>query len=120
VIRTLLERNWVKVAGHRDVPGRPAIYITTKTFLDYFNLSRLDELPSIEELMQEDGESTETPKQEKTFLPKVGLSDEVTAASSAVLDEADESLVEEPRSDSDALVTNLERNQEMVEEVDHE
>ncbi|MEX1237623.1 MAG: SMC-Scp complex subunit ScpB [Pseudomonadales bacterium] len=50
IIRTLLEREWIRVVGHRDVPGRPAIYATTKTFLDYFNLSSLDELPTLSEI----------------------------------------------------------------------
>ncbi|KTC96616.1 SMC-Scp complex subunit ScpB [Legionella erythra] len=47
MLRTLLEREWVRVAGHRDVPGKPAVYVTTKAFLDYFNLRSLDELPSL-------------------------------------------------------------------------
>ncbi len=50
VIKTLLEREWVKVAGHRDVPGRPAVFATTKHFLDYFNLKSLSELPTLAEL----------------------------------------------------------------------
>lgn len=50
IIRTLLEREWIRVVGHRDVPGRPAIYATTKNFLDYFNLSSLDELPTLAEI----------------------------------------------------------------------
>ncbi|MBZ0332748.1 SMC-Scp complex subunit ScpB [Marinobacter sp. AL4B] len=50
IIRTLLEREWVRVVGHRDVPGRPAMYATTKQFLDYFNLTGLDELPALSEV----------------------------------------------------------------------
>jgi segregation and condensation protein B len=50
ITRTLLEREWVRVVGHRDVPGRPALYATTKQFLDYFGLKTLDELPSLAEL----------------------------------------------------------------------
>ncbi len=50
IMRTLLEREWVRVIGHRDVPGRPALYATTKQFLDYFGLKTLDELPSLSEL----------------------------------------------------------------------
>ncbi|MCP5141790.1 MAG: SMC-Scp complex subunit ScpB [Gammaproteobacteria bacterium] len=50
IIKTLLERDWVRVVGHRDVPGRPAMYATTRQFLDYFNLKALDELPSLAEL----------------------------------------------------------------------
>lgn len=50
IIKTLLERDWVKVVGHRDVPGRPAIYATTKGFLDYFNLKSLEMLPTMAEI----------------------------------------------------------------------
>jgi len=50
IMRLLLEREWVKVVGHRDVPGRPAVYATTKEFLDYFGLKSLAELPSLAEL----------------------------------------------------------------------
>lgn len=50
IIRTLLEREWIRVVGHRDVPGRPAMYATTKTFLDYFNLKNLSELPSLADI----------------------------------------------------------------------
>ena len=49
IMRTLLEREWVRVVGYRDVPGRPATYATTKNFLDYFNLSGLGELPDLSE-----------------------------------------------------------------------
>ena len=47
IVRTLLERDWVKVVGHRDVPGRPAMYASTREFLDYFNLQNLNELPAL-------------------------------------------------------------------------
>lgn len=50
IIRTLLERNWIRVVGFRDVPGKPAIYGTTKEFLDYFGLRRLDDLPPLADL----------------------------------------------------------------------
>ena len=50
IMKTLQEREWVRVVGHRDVPGRPAMYGTSKEFLDYFNLKRLDDLPSLAEL----------------------------------------------------------------------
>lgn len=50
IVRTLLEREWVRVVGHRDVPGRPAMYATTKQFLDYFNLSSLDQMPPLSEV----------------------------------------------------------------------
>lgn len=50
MIRTLLDREWVRIVGHRDVPGKPALYATTKQFLDYFNLATLSDLPSLAEL----------------------------------------------------------------------
>ncbi|MEE4184377.1 MAG: SMC-Scp complex subunit ScpB [Gammaproteobacteria bacterium] len=52
IIRTLLERDWIKVVGHRDVPGKPAIFGTTRFFLDYFGLKRLDDLPPLAELAE--------------------------------------------------------------------
>src|SRR5882672_10169087 len=50
IIRTLLERSWVRVVGHRDVPGKPAMFGTTREFLDYFGLKKLDELPTLAEI----------------------------------------------------------------------
>ena len=50
ILKTLLEREWVKIAGHRDVPGKPAVYVTTNHFLDYFDLASLQELPPLEEV----------------------------------------------------------------------
>jgi segregation and condensation protein B len=50
IMKTLMERDWVKVVGHRDVPGRPSLYATTRQFLDYFNLKNLEELPTLSEI----------------------------------------------------------------------
>ena len=50
IIRTLQEREWIKVLGHKDVPGKPALYGTSREFLDYFNLKSLDDLPSLAEI----------------------------------------------------------------------
>lgn len=50
ITRQLLEREWVRVVGHRDVPGRPAMFGTTKGFLDYFSLKKLDDLPPLADL----------------------------------------------------------------------
>ena len=50
IVRTLMERDWVRVVGHRDVPGRPAMFGTTKSFLDYFGLKKLDDLPPLADL----------------------------------------------------------------------
>jgi segregation and condensation protein B len=50
IIKTMHEREWIRVVGHRDVPGRPAMYATTRSFLDYFNLKTLDQLPALAEI----------------------------------------------------------------------
>jgi segregation and condensation protein B len=50
IVRTLLEREWVRIVGHRDVPGRPEMFGTTKFFLDYFGLQKLDDLPPLADL----------------------------------------------------------------------
>jgi segregation and condensation protein B len=54
IIRTLQEREWIRVVGHRDVPGKPALFGTTKVFLDYFNIKSLDDLPSLAEIRDMD------------------------------------------------------------------
>lgn len=51
IIKTLLERDWIKIAGYRDVPGKPALFATTKAFLDYFNLKSISQLPPLSELV---------------------------------------------------------------------
>src|ERR1700722_12129915 len=53
IIRTVIERNWVRVVGHRDVPGYPELLGTTRDFLDYFSLKSLDELPPLAQLQEE-------------------------------------------------------------------
>ncbi|MAR92392.1 MAG: SMC-Scp complex subunit ScpB [Pseudomonadota bacterium] len=59
ITKTLLEREWIRVVGHRDVPGRPAMYGTTRQFLDYFNLKNLDQLPSLAEIRDLDAINAE-------------------------------------------------------------
>lgn len=54
IIQTLLEREWVRVVAHKEVPGRPGLYGTTKQFLDYFNIKSLNELPTLQEIQELD------------------------------------------------------------------
>jgi segregation and condensation protein B len=54
IIRTLQEREWIRVVGHRDVPGKPALFGTTRAFLDYFDIKSLDDLPSLAEIRDMD------------------------------------------------------------------
>jgi len=68
IIHTLLEREWIRVIAHKEVPGRPALYGTTKQFLDYFNLTSLSELPTLEEIADLDfsNEQTQQEYRERT------------------------------------------------------
>lgn len=59
IMKTLQEREWIRVVGHRDVPGKPAMYGTTRQFLDYFDLKSLDELPTLAELRDIDSINAE-------------------------------------------------------------
>lgn len=52
IVKTLLERDWIRVVGYRDVPGKPAMFATTRAFLDYFNLKSLEQLPPLAELRE--------------------------------------------------------------------
>lgn len=66
IVQTLLEREWIRVIAHKEVPGRPALYGTTKQFLDYFNLSSLSELPTLQEIVDFDfsNSASQQPQQE--------------------------------------------------------
>lgn len=115
IVRTLLERGWVRIVGHRDVPGRPAMLGTTKEFLDYFNLTSLDELPSLSELKDFDSINVELDFDGAPMLAPVGDDDDsvddVDAALAAAEDapydavpgaEAETSATGEERLDSAA------------------
>ena len=75
IVRTLLEREWVRVVGHREVPGKPAMFGTTRQFLYYFNLKRLDELPALSEIRDLDSMHPELAlegEQQKSDQPEGG------------------------------------------------
>ena len=78
IVRTLLERDWIRIVGHRDVPGRPEMFGTTRNFLDYFGLKKLDDLPPLADLS--DWESLRV----QLNLPEVD--EELTAASDGTMD----------------------------------
>lgn len=82
IIHTLLEREWVRVIAHKEVPGRPALYGTTKQFLDYFNLTSLNELPTLEEIIDLDfgDEQTQQEHREQSQAePQTEISSETAA-----------------------------------------
>jgi segregation and condensation protein B len=90
IIRTLLERSWVRVVGHRDVPGQPAMFGTTREFLDYFGLKKLDDLPPLSEIRDLEDLNPELSLPEVT--PQVDLIEELSEAGldTSELDEDDE------------------------------
>lgn len=71
IIRTLLDREWIRVVGHRDVPGRPAMFATTKQFLDYFNLKSLQELPTLSEIKELEQSEKEVNLQDELLNQRV-------------------------------------------------
>lgn len=115
IMKTLLERDWVKVVGHRDVPGRPSLYATTRQFLDYFNLKSLEELPSLSEIrdldeinpmlnLVEEGvgeKDTDTPIPDQTDLPSLTeleaqpVTEEFVDGEEAFMDAVDDEIVAE-------------------------
>ena len=114
IIKSLTEREWIRVVGHRDVPGKPAMYGTTKEFLDYFNLKTLDELPTLAELRDFETINAELdlqlPGMEMPGEPDAphpeASDDEVDSDVDEELDEAGEVLADEGQQDeSDAEET---------------
>ena len=90
IIKTLLERDWIKVLGHKDVPGKPTLYGTTKEFLDYFNLQKLDQLPTLAEIKDLD-----------SIHPELELDeDKVEGADTSETGDSDQ-IEEQPSSDDD-------------------
>lgn len=109
IVKTLQERDWIRVVGHRDVPGRPAMYATTKQFLDYFNLKSLEDLPPLAEIKELDNLSGNL------------LLEEVVAAGAGDDESQDETGATEASdsaaADEDALVDN---SDEAPQDATHE
>lgn len=89
IIKTCVERDWIKVLGHKDVPGRPSLYGTTREFLDYFNLKSLDELPTLPEItdldkihpelaLSSEADKDEDSEKESNDVDAVSVDDEIT------------------------------------------
>jgi segregation and condensation protein B len=89
IIKTLHEREWVRVVGHRDVPGRPAMYATTRQFLDYFNLKTLDQLPALAEI-----------RDFETLTAELGFTDVVPESAAGSEPEPESEAESEPESES--------------------
>lgn len=99
IIKTLMEREWVKVVGHRDVPGKPALYATTREFLDYFNLKSLEELPPLAELRDIDSINAELDLELAEQVQAAAGDSEADVVTEQIEDEA---AGEKPAADNDA------------------
>lgn len=126
IIKTLLERDWVKVLGHKDVPGKPSLYGTTKEFLDYFNLKSLDELPTLAEIkdldsihpeLALDDENVESNTEEGDQNADDSVDSEVATDAE---NSADESVDDSEMSNGDIVAEGITEDAEVVEENESE
>ena len=85
IVKTLLERDWIRVVGYRDVPGRPAMFATTKAFLDYFDLRSLDQLPPLAEVRQLEPEPASVLEDPELSLAALGVGDAEEAEESTLV-----------------------------------
>ncbi|MEJ2403916.1 MAG: SMC-Scp complex subunit ScpB [Candidatus Thiodiazotropha sp.] len=123
IIKTLTEREWVRVVGHRDVPGKPALYATTKEFLDYFNLKGLNELPTLAEIRDLDSINRELELLDPDKSPPestesdTGEADAESIAVETLADEADSNAEQTISDDSIPGVPEAARDQSLSEEA---
>ena len=100
ITKTLLEREWIKVVGHRDVPGRPELLATTKSFLDYFNLKKLSELPPLEDIKDFDAinpdlfEALEKDKSQSNKSSQIDSSSDDLSSTNATPEDTNSDTVE--------------------------
>lgn len=123
IMKTLLEREWVTIVGHRDVPGKPAIYASTKQFLDYFNIKSLDELPPLAEIKDIDKINGELDLPEPEAEGEVKAeSAEQTTEDETVSESASESTgnsSEEQNNEQEKAVVNLDvENENAADDAD--
>ncbi len=100
IVKTLQEREWVKVVGHRDVPGKPALLATTRNFLDYFNLKKLSDLPALSDIKDFDSINPDLfdalNEEEQKMLQEQNTEGEQTATAPVVTEETAETANEAP------------------------
>lgn len=99
IIKTLLEREWIRVIGYKEIPGKPALYGTTKTFLDDFNLKSLDQLPSLAEI--KDLESQETQLQVQLELAQNAIPENEASNETPAVTETEETTPVESEQSSE-------------------
>jgi segregation and condensation protein B len=116
IIKTLTEREWVRVVGHRDVPGKPALYATTKEFLDYFNLKSLNDLPTLAEIRDLESINRELELQDPDRVKEDSLDGLETADTAAEEKDQEREAEQTVQTDSEESVQETEAD---VAEEDH-
>jgi len=121
IIKTLMERDWIKVLGHKDVPGKPTLYGTTKEFLDYFNLKTLDQLPTLAEIkdlesMHPELELDDDAKTSNEF-EEPGDNEGDNVSNSAVEDVESEVLEDDAETESEVVDESVSEDEHVVEEA---
>jgi segregation and condensation protein B len=98
IIKTLLERSWIRVVGHRDVPGKPELLGTTRDFLDYFSLQKLDDLPTLAQLKELEDLRLQLslPGADPVAPAQAATGDSAAAAGSASEAASDDPLADDP------------------------
>lgn len=127
IIKSLSEREWIRVVGHRDVPGKPALYATTRDFLDYFDLKSLDELPPLSEIKEIEDLETQAANDDAQIVEQdvdaiASLAAEIVGeraggetAESSVEEVSVDDVLEET-SEANELAESLEASSEITEE----
>jgi segregation and condensation protein B len=120
IIKTLLEREWVRVVGHKDVPGRPAMFATTRKFLDYFNMKSLEELPTLAEIKDLDSMNGELAL-EGADTPEIGAEDNLETSLETEETEETEEAEEAEEAEEDTVAgagveTETERDELVAQE----
>ena len=133
IIKTLFEREWIKGVGHRDVPGKPELLVTTKAFLDYFNLKKLSDLPALADIKDFDSinpdlfEALEVEAKSDAEKTKDGINNVDTADDDSInpepeaIEDSTADIIDEVDSDSEheeeLVVASIDNESEQPEAV---
>ena len=121
IIRTLLDREWIRVVGQRDVPGKPSLFATSREFLDYFNLTSLDELPTLAEIRDLDAVNQQLDLEEELIPPRtldVTDREQMEGVENEGVEKRDDDFVESLGDSEDLSQTRYETDEEESRSID--
>lgn len=118
IVKTLLEREWIRVVGHRDVPGKPAMFATTKAFLDHFNLKSLDQLPPLAALRELEPEPMLAFDDDLHAPPSLQARADVAAADEPAVEAGDETSFSSLLAELDSMEQGLKSDFDDLPEPD--